>query len=286
MEILKECDLIDDFILKRLRKKLHTHILITGLQGRGKSDFAIRMGERLSERIQNGVSFSEEDIVDSLTKLLDRLLKVKKPGEIIIIEEVSVLFPARRSMSSDNIAIGRILDTIRKKQVILISNAPLYPSIDSHMRAMAEILVECQGIIKSQKLTKAKAWILQTSPHSGKTYRHCFRRGRMRVIYHYAKQSNQLIRGKYEKKKDAFILNLLEKTKNKIEEKEEKETNSLTFVEEKILEMLKMGLKPIEISKKWGISLQNVYKHIRKLEKKGENILPIIHQTNNPTNPS
>jgi len=291
MELSYECDLLDDFVLKRLKRGLHTHVLITGLQGKGKSDYGIRMGERLSAKIKNDVEFSHTDIVDSLIKLLDRLLKIKKPGEIIVLEEASVLFPSRRAMTSDNVAIGRILDTIRKKEAILISNAPLYPSIDSHMRAMAEVLIECQKVMKKDKLVKAKAWILQTSPHSGKTYRHTFRRGNKKVMFHYAKQSNPDIRAEYEREKDRFILNLLEKLKDKAKNKEMKENgikgNISSGKEKRDREIWYRRIQkrqPIKrISKDFGLSERQIERIIKQCKENSD--FPLEKPENMTDNP-
>lgn len=226
--LINECDVIDNFILKRLKRGLSTHILVTGLGGSGKSSFSVRTAERLSKRIKNGIDFKHTDIVDSFLKLLKRITEVKTIGEIIVIEEVSVLFPSRRSMTSDNVAIGRVLDTIRKKRVILLSNAPLFPSVDSHMRSMANVLVECKRVIKTEKLVKSKAWWLQTDPHTAKTYRHRFNRGRYDIMYHYSKQPDSLIWDAYEKDKDKFINLVYLKLKQKAEHNEKKENKILT----------------------------------------------------------
>lgn len=274
---LPECDLIDDYVLSRLRQGLHTHILVTGLQGRGKSDFGIRMGERLSARINNGIEFGPEDIIDDLLKLLDRIRKIKAPGEIIMIEEVSVLFPSRRHMAEANLIIGRVLDTIRKKQVILISNAPLYNSIDSHMRALAEVLVECQRVIKSANLVRAKAWKLQTNPQTGKTYKHRFRRSGKLVVFHYAKKSNPLIRNKYEHLKDAFIDGLYNKMYLKLEAKIKKENGliekkKLTEKQEIVYNLMKEGLNQKEIAEKLKTTPPNISEIKKFIIKKGYDV--------------
>jgi hypothetical protein len=217
-----ESDVLDNHIIQRLQKGLYTHMLVTGLPGTGKSSFGCRRAEVLFEKIHGYKGFTSEDIVDSLLGLLERIQKIKKPGEIILIEEVSVLFPSRRSMTSDNVAIGRVLDTCRKRQVILISNAPLFTSIDSHMRAMSHILVETLRVVKSQKVVVAKTWRLQTNPFSGKTYRHRFQRNGREIALVYSKQSNMEIWNQYEMKKDAFLTTLYSRLKSKAIKSEEK----------------------------------------------------------------
>ncbi len=147
---MAESDVIIDYVHTRHKQGLYTFILTTGLPGTGKSSKNQRLAELIYERLETG-KLKAEDIVDSLLDLLRRIRKIKKPGEVIIIEELSVLFPSRRAMSRDNVDIARVLDTIRKKGVILIANAPLYTSIDAHVRAMANILTETLRINKTQK---------------------------------------------------------------------------------------------------------------------------------------
>lgn len=228
---LPECDLIDNKILRRLREGLSTHVLVTGLPGRGKSSFAVRTAERLDARIKNGVQFSHKDIVDSFLKLLERVTRIKTPGEIIVIEEVSVLFPARRSMSGDNVAVGMIFDTIRKKRAILISNAPLFKTIDPHMRALADILVECQRVLKTYGLVKLKAWVIKTDVQTAKTYRYRFKRGLRDIMFHYSKAPNKEIWSAYEKDKDKFIFETYLKLQKKAELKEKKENKDIRSLE-------------------------------------------------------
>jgi len=108
---IPESDSIVNYIVDRNRKGLYTLCLVTGLPGTGKSSVSIRLAELTSLKLHDENRITEDCIVDSLLGFLKRLRKVKKPGEIIIIEEISVLFGSRRSMAIENIAIGRVLDT-------------------------------------------------------------------------------------------------------------------------------------------------------------------------------
>lgn len=275
---LPECDVIDNYIIDRLKKGLQTNILITGLRGKGKSSFGCRMGERLTEKINNGKAFSSDDIIDSFLKFLERLQKVDRPGEVFMIEEVSVLFSSKRSMTGENVSLGKILDVIRKKQVIMISNAPLWPSVDSHMRAMTDILVECKGVLRDQKVVVAKAWKIQTNTQTGKTYRHTFMRDKRRVRLFYSKQSNQEIWAQYEKDKDNFIDELIHNIKKKIEIKLVKENVELNKYSAKgvvgrqkdIIDCWEKGIfNQVEIAKVLGITQGVVSDKEIALRKKG-----------------
>jgi len=236
-------------------------------------------GERLSEKINNGKKFCAEDIVDSFLDLLGRIRKVDRPGEIIMVEEVSVLFGARRSMSGDNVAVGKILDTIRKKQIVLIANAPIYQTIDSHMRAMADVLIECQRVLRSKGVVIAKAWKLQTNPHTGVTYRHTFRRENRKVRLFYSRQCDPQIWMQYEKDKDKFIDELYERLMRKAEVQQMKENKELrmpgkdikfTDRQEEVMECWKQGLVKLQdIGDKLGVTAPTVHGIVTSLKNKG-----------------
>lgn len=284
---LPECDLLDNYILLRLKKGLYSHILVTGLPGTGKSSFGVRMGERLSAKIGNQIQFKASDIVDSLLKLLERIKAVKVPGEIIMIEEVSVLFPSRRSMAGDNVAIGRILDTCRKKQVILISNAPLFPSIDSHIRAMSHVLVETVKVNKTQKVVISKSWRLQVNPHTAKCYRHRFRRNGRDVSFIVSKKPSSGVWEQYEQGKDEFLDILYKKLHAQAQKKQDKEykdagivskrrevSRGLTAKELKVYELVNnKGLMQKEVAKIMGVHPSRITRIMSSVQKK-TNIFP------------
>ena len=80
-------------------KKLGTTIYVIGLSGTGKSSTSQRLAELITEkRIAKNQTEPETFIVDSLLAFLEALMKCKL-GDIIIIEEISVLFPSRRAMA-------------------------------------------------------------------------------------------------------------------------------------------------------------------------------------------
>ena len=146
------------------------------------------------------------------------------PNEVCIgvIEEVSVLFPSRRAMAGDNLAVAKILDTARKKQVILFANAPIVKSIDSHLRSLSHIYVETLRIIKGEGVVICKALRMQTNPGSGKTYLHKFRREGREVALVILRKPNMDTWKEYEEKKDKFMAQLYEKLKFKTVQKQEK----------------------------------------------------------------
>ncbi|MFW6130499.1 MAG: hypothetical protein ACOC56_04870 [Atribacterota bacterium] len=219
----REAFAVKQFICKRKKKGLYTLVFVTGLPGTGKSYSCIRLGEILSKQLNAKKPFSADNIFDDFVSLV-KFIKNAKPNEINIgvIEEVSVLFPSRRSMAGENVDINRVLDTARKKQVILLANAPLWPTIDSHMRALGNLYVETLGIDKQKKRIICKPLILQTNPHSGKTYKHTpgFRGRDINRIY-FNKPSQEIIE-EYEKRKDDFMDDVYEKAIHRQSKKEKK----------------------------------------------------------------
>ncbi len=222
-----ESDIVVNYIVERFYKGFYTFLLTIGLPGTGKSSTDMRLGEltyqKINEiRIKRGLAPSNEPvIVDSLIDFIEWLQKARK-GDCVIIEELSVLFPSRRSMAGDNVAIGRVLDTCRKKQVIIFSNAPILKSIDSHLRAMAHVCIETLKIVKTQKVVVSKVHRLQTNPGSGKTYLHTFQRDGRDVKRIYTQMPNMENWTIYEKSKDKFMDELYKELKAKAEKKREK----------------------------------------------------------------
>lgn len=277
---IPEADVIINYIYKRYKKGLYTLVLITGLPGTGKSSSGLRLSELISIKIHKENLITEEDVVDSFLKFLEVLKNVKTPGTIIPVEEVSVLFPSRRSMATDNVNLGKVLDTCRKKQVIIIANAPIFKAIESHMRIMASILIETLGINKTEQVVISKTWRLQTNPHSGKTYRHTFQRKGRDVNKIYTRRPNEKTWEGYENKKDKFVDDLyadLEYTSLKKKEKKDKEigkrniTNIKRFTNRELEVHQKVnvqGLTQTETARLVGVSPSRVSVIIKNIYKK------------------
>lgn len=285
---LPECDLLINYTIERLRKGLYTFILVTGLPGSGKSSFCQRFAELLLKKIKEDLDNKKyyvndlqvKDVMDNLLELIRFTKSATKPAKIGIIEELSVLFGSRRAMAQENVAVGRIFDTCRKKQVILIANAPIFTSIDSHLRSMAHILIETVSINKTQEVVIAKAWRLQTNPGTGKTYRHTFRRKGKDTKLFFTHKPNSEVWEEYENKKDKFLDDLyerLEKTHLKKEEKiakalgikvKRKTVKTLTNLELKRWDLRQQGLTYDKIAEMEGVSPQSIQQMIKKIEKK------------------
>ncbi len=275
-----ESDVIINYTISRLRKGLYTLILVTGLPGTGKSSTSQRYAELIYEKQGEG-KFSGEDVVDSLLELLRRIKRIKKGGEVIVIEEVSVLFPSRRAMSRDNVDVARVLDTIRKKEVILISNAPIFKTIDNHFRSMANILVETIRINKTNKIVVSKAWRLQTNPGSGQTYKHTFSREGRSVKRMFTGLPNKETWKEYETKKDEFMTKLYDRLEIEADTREKKlikqkpigpiKIENLTQQQRDVYDLFfNQKLQQIHIAKRLNVDNSHISKVVKRLREIGQ----------------
>lgn len=276
----QESDVLVDHIATRFRKGLYTLNLIYGLPGTGKSSASIRLGQLTSEKLHGKDTITENSIIDSLLELI-KFVRAAKPGDIGIIEEVSVLFPSRRSMASDNVAISRVLDTCRKRQVILFANAPILDSIDKHIRCLAHVAIETLRIVKTQGVVVCKVLRLQTNPASGKTYKHRLHRDGKEVHRIYTRKPEGDIWDRYEHKKDVFLNHLYDRLKARAELQENKELKALgmraSVVQVKPLSPRELevydlvnrkGKKQSEVAKELGVDPSRITRIVQNINKK------------------
>jgi len=281
-----ESDIIVNNIVERYHKGFYTFILTIGLPGTGKSSTDMRLGELVYDRI-NKIRLKKKQspsnqpaVVDSLIEFIEWLQKANK-GDCVVIEELSVLFPSRRSMAGENVAVGRVLDTCRKKQVIIFSNAPILKSIDSHLRAMAHICIETLKIVRSQQVVVSKAHRLQTNPGSGKTYLHTFQRNGRDIKRIYTRMPDMDTWAKYEVKKDKFMDTLYKELKLKADKKRQKlekelgietdddKSKALTPRQSQVYIMAEVkGMKQNEIAKELGLGRSSICDTLRRAREK------------------
>lgn len=236
---IPEADVLVNYICDRKKKGLYTLGLTSGLPGSGKSSSNLRMAELVSIALTGKNIITSENIFDDLIGFV-KFVKESNPKEvrIAIVEEISVLFPSRRAMAEENVSIGKILDTCRKKQVIVFANAPLWTSIDSHLRALGNVYVETLRINKEQGVVISKVLRLQTNPSNGKTYFHWLKRNNREVHRIITRMPNMETWEAYELKKDKFMDNLYKVLTYKAQKKVDKLTKDMGSVGEKAVQPL------------------------------------------------
>lgn len=281
-----EADVVVNYVNSRFKKGLGTNIFVIGLSGTGKSSSCIRMGEIIMEKRGTNPQLF---IIDSLLGLINAIMKSNE-GDILVIEEVSVLFPSRRAMTGENVAVGKIFDTIRKKMLCIISNAPLWNSIDSNMKAMAHILVETLRILKGEGVVVSKFFRIQTNPSSGKIYKHKMTRKGKEITRMITKMPNQDRWDKYEQGKDDFMKELYEQLKHQEKKKKDKMDKEMgkhmpivkdltkRELEAHVLYNIKK-LTQEEVAQKMGVSQPRIVKILQNIINKGQSLKEINNIT-------
>ena len=270
-----EADVIVDYIESRRKKGLYTLILTAGLPGTGKSSLDLRLAELVSLRLAGKNIITAANVIDDILELIDFVRDADKDKICIcIIEEISVLFPSRRAMAHDNVVVGKILDTARKKQVIILANAPIWTAIDSHIRALGNIYIETLRINKKECVVVAKALRLQTNPGTGKTYFHWLKRSRKEVHRIFLNKPNKETWDNYEDKKDKFMEELYEELKSKTLKKKGKvvkqpKVRSITKREMEIYDLVvRKGMTQRAAAEELKMSQTNISKSMYNLQKK------------------
>ena len=219
---VEEGKAIINYIVDRIKKGLGCNIIVVAPPGLGKSWLCLRIMELLYKKQFNSKNITKRHIVDDIADAFHFVRTVKRAGEPLTIEEMSVLAGSRRSMSSDNVSFNYLLDTCRKKQVVLLMNAPHPKFIDSHIKALCHVQLECLKIKKREKIVIVKPMKLQTNMETAKIYRHRFQEdGREVHRSFFGKPSKELIE-MYEKRKDIFMDELYEIMEAKAKKKKEK----------------------------------------------------------------
>lgn len=270
-----EADVIVKYINSRFKKGLNTNIFVIGLSGTGKSSTTIRIPELcMAQRPTENLKLF---IVDSLLGLIEAI-KQAKAGDFIGIEEISVLFPSRRSMSSENVAVGKIFDTIRKKKLCIIANAPLFTSVDKHIKAMMQVLIQTMKVYSSYGVVVSKFFRLQTDPSSGKIYKHTMLRDHKEIKKMITRMPDSETWAKYESDKDNFMEVLYERLKQEALKKEgrrkevlQPQVRDLTQRELEVHTLYNVkGLTQQEVAEKLGIDPSRVTRILQNITKKAQ----------------
>jgi len=277
-----EADVIVDYLVARHKQGLYSLVLTTGLPGSGKSSADLRLAEVTSIKLTGENIITPKNIIGSLLELLEFVQGANENEvNIAVVEEISVLFPSRRAMSSDNVSVAKILDTCRKKKVILIANAPIWTSVDSHLRALGNVYLETLRINREFGVVICKSFRLQTNPNSGKTYFHYFRRNGQKVHRIVFRKPNSKTWEDYEAKKDKFLVDLYEELKFRTQKKQEEKLKEmgktakteivrpLTPMELKVYDgIYKQNKSQTKVAEELDCSVSNIHQIVNRIKKK------------------
>jgi hypothetical protein len=201
-----EGEAILDYTETRIKKRLGCNILVTGNLGSGKSYLGMRLLEKWYQRRFNE-SFPVAHICSTLEQAILLSKDFERKGEGILIEELSILAGSRESLTRVNRLWNKFMDTIRYKQIVLISNAPFLSFIDKHLINLCQIWILCLGINFRKNICVCKPLILQ--PSQLKMYYHKFVNvnGDAIDLSYFKKPSDELTKA-YDEIKDRSNLDL------------------------------------------------------------------------------
>lgn len=216
-EKLEEGEAVVDYLYNQWRKKILVIVKFLGLSGMGKSYASLRLGELLAKKMHGDkYKISRRNIVKNLLELIRFIKSVEMEGEIMIIEEMSVLFPSRRAMSGSNVDANAIIDTVRKKGIIIIGNYPLNKTVDSHIEAMCCLQLVTMQLNKTKGISIVSPLRLQTNPVIPKTYHHKLidKKGN-EIDYTFFRLPSKELINPYELEKDKLMDDLYERLEAK-----------------------------------------------------------------------
>lgn len=279
-EKIPESDVIIRYIVDRFKKGRYTLIALIGDPGSGKTSAGLRLKQLVDEKIHGESKLSKDSISTSQVDFF-KFVHESKPGDSEVIDEIGVLFPSRRSMSSGNLDAAHVLDTCRKKKLIIFSNAPMYKGIDLSIRGHVRIIIETLKINKKKKIIIFKALKVRTNPLSGKPYYRNFTRGGFDIKRFYVKFVDGKIWEDYENRKDDFMANLYKKAKLQAIKKEEKFLKEIGMrsnikvnkpLSKRELEAHQLvninGITQIQAAKDMGVSGARVNKLLKQVKEK------------------
>ena len=170
-----EMGAVVNYIVLRYKQGLGSNIIVTGPSGSGKSYVCERGLELTAKKIKgDNFKLDKRHILDTPLNIIE-FVKNSPQGSGGNLEEVGSVYNSRRSMVSENVDINRILDTIRKRKLILFCNCPSIKTADKAFMRHAHIFIEILGIIKSKKICVFKAFKCQYNSAMDKLYRHSFK---------------------------------------------------------------------------------------------------------------
>jgi len=278
-----EASMMLNFLIYRFKKGFSSLILVIGARGTGKSSTCYRLSEKYNEtlnpiREKEGLEKREfGKLVDSHLGLIE-FVKNAQMGDDCVLEEISVLYPSRRSMSNDSVGVSQVFDIIRKKRLVIYANTPMALSADKNIRSSANAMIQTYKIIKGEQVVLSRFWKLQPNFLTGKIYMHGFRRKGKKIDFMYTKMPDKDSWKEYEVKKDNFIDETYAKLLRKAEVKNEQELKKygygklqrkpLTDKQKRVMELL-VDNNGIEVAKILGITPTSVSQSKVLAETKG-----------------
>jgi DNA-binding CsgD family transcriptional regulator len=280
-----ESEAIFLYVERRLKKRLGVNILMVGGLGSGKSYAGLRFCEKWYGRYF-GERFPIEHVTDDLSQAILTVKDFKRPGEPILVEEISVHAGSRESLTRQNRLWNKFMDTCRIKQAIVIMNGPALSFIDKHIVLLCNILIETLGVNFRKEIVVFKAKWLQFSQYKKEPYTHLFvnREGYPIDIFYLKKPSKELCEA-YDSFKDRSVHDLYDEIAQRmqIERKQQLKVlgkKILTDKEQRVYDLILEGHSQKEIATKLNITQPAVSYFLKQAKDKikSNNLKPLYKE--------
>jgi len=270
------------WIKKRIKNNLNFNSITTGETGCGKSWFDLSLAYAIDPEFEvRQIAFNFERVME----IIQSDWFNKKKYKIIIFEEVQTSISNREWQGLVNKLFNYLLSTYRHRNIIMLMNSPYTDFIDSHTRKLIHVVFEIRGHNEKTKKTQVRPKILQYNSKLKKFYEHSLYVIRNRTMN---KQINLLMDmppkhliKPYEAEKLSFTTALNDKIIEDLKDYQEKakfKKGRATEVNWEVFDLWKKyGEKAQKVRDFNGMSLQNIYKHIRRAK------LSLLNQKPNPS---
>ena len=277
------------------RRNKNNMISFVGQTGSGKTYSAISCAEKMSKL--NGVEFTIDNIVFSLTELMDLINDKKlRQGSCIIFDEPQVSISARDLQSEANKVFNLLVSTFRHRNLTLFFCTPFETLLDRNTRRLFHARFEMLSINKNNNTCRVKPRYLEHAEFKVEPYRK-----QMIIFYKDEKGMNhqeklffwdinipskELIE-QYEKKKCEFTDNLNKNISQRLKTFDEsgrsmtskyapkddrKELTEKQLMVMKTLANCKTKQRFLDVGKELGINQSTVHEHYTAALKKRYNL--------------
>lgn len=130
-------------------------VLIFGKRGSGKSALGFRILENIHAKTQRKcfVVGVPQVVLPQWITPLDQLEEAANGG-VVLVDEGTLTFAARESMSKKNVGLGKLLAVARHKDLTLLFITQNTSMIDRHVLSLADVLMVKKGSLLQQEMER------------------------------------------------------------------------------------------------------------------------------------
>ena len=253
-------------IVSRIRKKLleqnknHLHIN-TGGTGSGKSYAGLTLAYAI-----NPERFDADFVAFDLDNFIE-IIEGAEKGDVILFDEVGIAGDSRSWQSKRNKYLVYINETFRFRNLAVIYTTPSFGNVDKRIRQLFHTYSKSLGVDYDSKIAYMTFERVVVDEWTGDIYKKpikVFLNGEERYISYvgFSLPPEKIVKA-YEKKKERFFKELLEKVKGVNDE-----DLPIPRIHRAILRLRKRGFTQQEVAEIFGMTRQNVSYIERKYAKK------------------